>query len=268
MVYIGLYKALLLASTQLAISLYSDFQFIKNLMKHYDWEGQINDLEKHHRLCKDHRDELLARLHDPPIESGPGKSIGPGPRNPLHWAVALGASEQVVYWVQKNEYPINALTPRSYTAVHLAAEQGNTKIMKTLLTASGVDTRIKNIDGRTCLHIAALHNRVGCLKILLQRDRSLLGRRDGREKTAFLLAAQKGHIKILQALKELGQNFDETTIDSKYSALHLAVDRGSQPETVQFLLANGTKKGLKTKNGETAKAIAERQQKPEIAALL
>jgi len=43
----------------------------------------------------------------------------------------------------------------------------------------------------------------------------------GREKTAFLLAAQKGHIKILQALKELGQNFDETTIDSKYSALHL-----------------------------------------------
>lgn len=92
MVYIGLYKALLLASTQLAISLYSDFQFIKNLMKHYDWEGQINDLEKHHRLCKDHRDELLARLHDPPIKSGPGKSMGPGPRNPLRMLCMTSSS--------------------------------------------------------------------------------------------------------------------------------------------------------------------------------
>jgi ankyrin repeat protein len=116
--------------------------------------------------------------------------------------------------------------------------------------------------------IAALHNRVGCLKILLQRDAWLLRERDFREKTAFLLAAQKGQVKILQALKELGQDFNETTLDSKYSALHLAVDRGLQPDVVRFLLANGTKKGMKTKNGETAKAIAERQQKPEIVALL
>ena len=87
--------------------------------------------------------------------------MGPGPRNPLHWAVAFGVPEQVIHLVQKNEYPINALTPRRYTAVHLAAEQGNTKIMKTLLTVGGLDLRIKNVDGRTPLHIAALHNKVG-----------------------------------------------------------------------------------------------------------
>lgn len=84
MLYIGLYKALLLASTQLAISLYSDFQFIKNLMKHYDWEGQIKDLDEHHQLCKDYRDEMIARQNDPsPTTAKPDKSMGPGPRNPV-----------------------------------------------------------------------------------------------------------------------------------------------------------------------------------------
>jgi hypothetical protein len=58
MLYIGLYKTLLLASAQLTISLYSDFQFIKNLVKHYDWEGQIKELDEQHQLCKDYRDEV------------------------------------------------------------------------------------------------------------------------------------------------------------------------------------------------------------------
>lgn len=89
MLYIGLYKALLLASTQLAISLYTDFQFIKNLMKHYDWEGQIKDLDEHHQLCKDYRDEMIARQNDPSNFRAPNSSaMGPGPRNALHWAVS------------------------------------------------------------------------------------------------------------------------------------------------------------------------------------
>jgi hypothetical protein len=89
MLYIGLYKALLLASTQLAISLYTDFQFIKNLMKHYDWEGQIKDLDEHHQLCKDYRDEMIARQNDPSNFQAPVSSeMGPGPRNALHWAVS------------------------------------------------------------------------------------------------------------------------------------------------------------------------------------
>jgi ankyrin repeat protein len=272
MLYIGLYKALLLASTQLTISLYSDFQFIKNLMKHYDWEGQIKDLDEHHQLCKDYRDEMIARQNDPnPNQSDPGISMGPGARNALHWAVALGVPEQVIHLVQKNEYPINALTPRKWTAAHLAAEQGNTKIMKTLLTAGGLDLRIKNSDGRTPLHVAALHNKVGSLKLLLQRDRGLLSQRDNRGRTAFLLAAQKNHVKILQALKENGQDFNEVTTKNGLSALHLAAENG-HVDAVEYLLANGTKKGLKIKAGDhkglTAKEFAELKGKMEVMALL
>tara|TARA_R110002003_G_scaffold159_4_gene13761 strand:- start:20946 stop:21884 length:939 start_codon:yes stop_codon:yes gene_type:complete len=272
MLYIGLYKTLLLASAQLTISLYGDWQFIKNLMKHYDWDGQIKELDEHHRLCKDYRDEMLARQNDP---SSPQptreKSMGPGSRNPLHWAVALGVPEQVTHLIQKDEYPVNALTPRRWTAAHLAARQGNLKIIRTLLTADGIDLRIKNDEGRTALHVAAVHNKVGAVKLMLQRDRLLLGQRDNRGRTAFLLAAQSGHVKVLGALDKCGQDLNETTLKNGWTALHLAAENGHL-QAVKFLIDNGTKKGTKIKDGNrkgcTAKQIAETKKRLEIVAIL
>jgi hypothetical protein len=296
--YVGMYKSLLLASTQLTISLYGDWQFVKNLMKHYDWEGQIKELDEYHQLCKDYRDEMIARqkvitlaqtesakptglVADPmeqkqlmspgPSQSNTEKAMGPGPRNPLHWAVALGVSEQVTYLVQKNEYAINALTPRKWTAAHLAAEQGSTKIIKTLLTAPDLDLRMKNSEGRTALHVAAIHNKFGTLKLLLQRDGLLLGQRDDRGRTAFLLAAQKGHITVMTVLKEHDQDFNEATIPNGWTALHFAAE-GGHVETIKFLLANGAKKTTKIKAGDweglTARQIAEQKKEVEIVAIL
>jgi hypothetical protein len=300
--YVGMYKSLLLASTQLTVSLYGDWQFVKNLMKHYDWEGQIKELDDYHQLCKDYRDEMIARQKDlnlvqtgpvkpagPVKPTGPGqmeqkqlmgpespqaimeKAMGPGPRNPLHWAVALGVSEQVIYLVQKDEYAINALTPRKWTAAHLAAEQGNTKIMRTLLTAPGLDLKIRNREGRTALHVAAIHNKVGAMKLLLQRDGSLLGKRDDRGRTAFLLAAQKGHVTVLTALKENGQDFNEATTRNGWTALHFAAE-GGHLKAIKFLLANGARKTTKIKAGNsvglTARQVAEQKKKLEIIAIL
>lgn len=64
MLYIGLYKTLLLATAQITISLYGDWQVIKNIIKHYDWEGQMKELDEQHQFCKDYRDEMIARQND------------------------------------------------------------------------------------------------------------------------------------------------------------------------------------------------------------
>jgi hypothetical protein len=272
MLYVGLYKTLLLATTQLTISLYGDWQFIKNIMKHYDWEGQIKELDDHHQLCKDYRDEMIARQKDPSAtQTQQNTSMGPGPRNPLHWAVALGVPEQVTHLIQKNEYPINALTPRKWTAAHLAAEQGNPNIMRTLLTAPGVDLKIKNSEGRTPLHVAASENKVAAARILLQRDGALLGRYDHRGRTACSVAAQKGHVGILAALREYGQDLNEVTGNNGWTALHLAAENG-HVEAAKFLLAHGAKKEIKVRDGNkkglTAKDIAEQNKKLEVVAIL
>jgi ankyrin repeat protein len=241
-------------------------------MKHYDWEGQIKELDEHHQFCKDYRDEMIARQKDPArAKSGPKTSMGPGPRNPLHWAVALSVPEQVTHLVQKNEYPINALTPRSWTAAHLAARHENTSIMKILLTAPGLDLRIKNSDGQTPLHVAALHNRVETLALLLQRDYWLLGRYDNKGRTASTLAAFKGYVEVLTVLRENGQDFNEVTTENGWTALHLAAENG-HVEAVQYLLAHGANRLTTIKAGRrkgyTAKQIAELEKKFDVAAIL
>jgi hypothetical protein len=266
--YVALYKSFLLASAQLTCSLYGDWQFIKNLMKHYDWEGQMKEIEILHKLCKDYH---LAQNHPSAIQPNHKTFMGPGPRNQLHWAVALSVPEQVIYLVQKEEYPINALTPKRWTAAHLAARHGNMKIVKTILTARGIDLRIKNDEGQTPLHISARHNRVGAVKSLLHRDSRLIGLRDTEGRTAFLLAAHMGHVKVLEVLKSNGQDFTQTNSIEGYSAVHLAADNGKL-EAVKFLLANGANKKAKIKAGKqkgmTAKQIAEFKKRLDIVAIL
>jgi len=155
LLHIGLFKSILFATAQLTISLYGDMQFIKNIFNYYDWSGQLAEIERNHKLCNEYRDEWIARQNDP-TSAQPSQTqvMGPAPRNPLHWAVSFSVPDQVTYLVQSKEYHINALTPQSWTAAHLAARQGNVAILKTILTAPGIDLRIKNKDGSTPLHIA------------------------------------------------------------------------------------------------------------------
>lgn len=284
MVYIGLYKAIIFASAQLMIALNTDFQWLKNVAKHYDWAGQLETLNKQQRRIEQYRAEMESKVWQSvttpqPVEKqktkGPRpdakKDMGPGPRNPLHWAAAVGVPEQVLFYVQNKEYPINALTPQSWTAAHLAAREGHTKILRTLFTAPGIDLTIKNREGRTPLHIAAVHNRKWATKVLLERHRWLIGLRDKYDRTAFIIAAEKGNIKVLEVLKSFGQDMNEMTVKQGWTALHLAAENG-KVDAVKWLAENGTKKWLKVKEGPqkglTAKQVAELKGRMDVVEVL
>ena len=281
MVYVGLYKAIIFASAQLMISLNGDFQWIKNVAKHYDWAGQLENLNKQqHRIEQFmHSKEWQDAIKPPPVDgdkpkqtrTGPKKAMGPGPRNPLHWAAALGVPEQVAFYVQNKEYPVNALSPQSWTAAHLAAREGHTKILKTLMTAPGIDLTIKNREERTPLHIAAIHNRKWAAKALLERHAKLIGLRDKYDRTAFIIAAEKGHVEILKILKGFGQDMNETTVKQGWTALHLAAEYG-KVDAVKWLVENGTKKWTKIQDGPqkglNAKQIAELKGRSNVVEVL
>jgi ankyrin repeat protein len=314
---VSLYKLVIFSSAQLTICLHGgNAEKFHHLLKSYDWEGQMSELDEQEVRCNRVREEIFAPWNKPtktepkkekpkspaPAEKNKSKSpgqteqkkdtkavptkekkdtkavptkekkeAGPAPRNPLHWAVALGVPEQVTHLVQTNAYPINALTPKKWTALHLAAQKGNTKIMKTLLTASDLNLKITNSDGQTALHIAALYNKVGMVKLLLQRDRGLLGRWDTRGRTASTMAAANGHVAVLKVLKENGQDFNDVASKEGFTALHLAAGYG-HVDAVKYLLANGARKNVKLKAGKraglTAKEVAEQDGKHDIVALL
>lgn len=273
-VFVSLYKAIMFAVAQLMISMNGDFQWVKNVAKHYDWEGQLETLNKRqHRISQFmHSKEWQEAIKPAPANKQPSqrdhkKMMGPGPRNPLHWAAALGVPEQVAYFVQNKEYPINALTKQNWTAAHLAAREGHTKILKMLLTVPDIDLFIKNREERTPLHIAAVQNKKWAAKALLERDKRLLDPRDKWDRTAFTIAAEKGHVEILKILKAYGQNMNEVTLKKGWTALHLAAENG-HADTVKWLLENGTKKMTKVKDGPekgmTAKQIAEQKGRVKV----
>ncbi len=227
-VCIGLYKGILFSCAELANFFYSDWKAAKLVFRTHDWKHQLEDLDRHFDLYVTYRDEMDARPATavvPVVKKDAKKIMGPACRNPLHWAVALGVPERVSELVSSQEYPINALTPKSWTAAHLAARNNNTGILRTLLTAPGIDLTLKEAEhGRTALHVAAVNNRVGNVKVLLERNRMILGIRDARGRTAYHLAAQKGHVKVLEALK--GQDFNEKTEKSEWTGLHFAAENG------------------------------------------
>ncbi|KAL6160069.1 hypothetical protein ACJQWK_09530 [Exserohilum turcicum] len=274
-VYIGLFKAISFASAQLANFFCDDSgtkKWFKNAMKLYSWNEQVEELDRRYDTCQKCCAEMSWRLTLGPAPTPKSTvSMGPGPRNALHWAVADKLYARIDELLSSKECPINALTPRSWTAVHLAAEHGDTKILRTLRSVPGVDVHIRNIDGRTSLHIAAMNNRVGAVKLILGWDHKLLSLRDSKNRTAFLLAAAKGHVKVLQALKDKGQDINESTIQNGWTALHLAAEMG-HVDAVKFLLANGARKDARTTAGAskgcTAKQIAEHKGKMEVAGIL
>ncbi|KAH7386877.1 ankyrin repeat-containing domain protein [Phaeosphaeria sp. MPI-PUGE-AT-0046c] len=270
--YVELHKCLIFATTQITLSIYGDWQFVKNVMKHYDWEGQIKELKKHNERCTECRNEMVARQHDPEFIQPDQKTLmGPAPRNPLHLAVAFGVPDEVTRLVQTKEYPINALTPRKWTAAHLAAREDNTAILKTLLLAPGLDLRIKNIDGHIPLHVAALHNQAENARFLLRRDYESRSLCDDKGRTACTIAASNGYVGVLAVLWEMGQDFNETKSTNRWSALHLAAEQGHL-ETVQFLLKYGANKDARLKDGHrkgyTAKQIAMLEKKLDVAEIL
>jgi hypothetical protein len=278
-IYVTLYKAIFFASAQLANLLCNDSTLlgrakntIKNTLRMYDWKEQLEHLDKRYRACESCCNEMQRRIIfglAPKIDTT--SAMGPEPRNALHWAVVDKLHARVNALVESKECPINALSPKSWTAAHFAAKHGNTKIMKTLRSAPGIDFKIKNDDGCTPLHVAALNNSVGAVKIILDWDPKLLRVRNKKKWTAFLLAAEKGHVKVLEVMKDRGQKCNETTAKNGWSGLHLAAEKG-RVGAVEFLLANGVDKNMRTTNGAlkgfTAKQIAERKGQLEVVKLL
>jgi ankyrin repeat protein len=224
-------------------------------------------------LCAQYRDEMkswasLEAKARPPVH--PRNAMGPGPRNSLHWAVALSVPEQVVHFVTNNTYPINALSPRSWTAVHFAAKEGNMKVLKTLLTAPGVNLLIREDDGMTPLHIAARLNNVGVVKLLLQREPKLLGIRDNGGRTAWLWAAAQGNADVLKVLKGAGQDVNDAT-KGGWNALHLAGE-SDRVSAVKYLVTVGTRKDARIKEGRrkgcTPKQLAVQKGKTAVLEFL
>jgi ankyrin repeat protein len=121
------------------------------------------------------------------------------------------------------------------TALHLAAQRGHTEIVNLLTNSGQRDLQKKNKDKNTPLHLAAANGHTDTLLALLKKGAPINASNIDKN-TALHLAAQNGHLAVILAL--IAQNADLNADNAEqYTALHFACLNGHSESALALIHA-------------------------------
>ncbi|XP_060241581.1 ankyrin repeat and death domain-containing protein 1B isoform X2 [Meriones unguiculatus] len=154
-------------------------------------------------------------------------------RTALHFAVGSN-NLSVVDFLLSHKARVDVPDKHGLTVIHLAAWSGSLEIMLMLVKA-GADQRAESQEGMNALHFAAQNNSLRIVDYLIQ-DLHLqdLNQPNERGRKPFLLAAERGHVEMIEKLIFLNLHTSEKDKEGN-TALHLAATHGHSP-AVQVLL--------------------------------
>uniref|UniRef100_H3A3D6 Ankyrin repeat and death domain containing 1B n=1 Tax=Latimeria chalumnae TaxID=7897 RepID=H3A3D6_LATCH len=198
-------------------------------------------------------------------------------RTALHYAVA-GNHEDAIKFLVDHKARVNVPDKRKsnstsevtkchgITALHLASWHGSLPILEMLVKA-GARQKEKNQDGMNILHFAACNNHSHIVEyIIADLQIKDLCQCDENGKKPFHLAAENGHVQMLETLMNL--NFFTQEKDKEgNTALHLAAKNG-HIEVIEFLIMNWEEVNDTNEAGETAFFLAVSGAHEECAELL
>lgn len=119
--------------------------------------------------------------------------------------------------------------------------------------------------GVRAMHVAAQHGHVHVLEWLLEEGRDTgVNTVDEDARTPLHWAAWHGQTLAVQALVEMGTIVDRTT-RTGFTALHYACFSGKL-DTVEALVRAGAKIDIKDESSQTPQEVASRFNKPEVVA--
>ena len=134
-----------------------------------------------------------------------------------------------------------------------ASENGNTEMVKAMVTANPAVMDLHDRYGKTPLHYAVCGNHENLIAYFLENGGSVMAR-DNRGWTALHYAADNGNPDIVEML--LSHHADVDAVDAmQWTPLHHAVMRG-HTRVVLCLIKHGANVFAKTSSQTTADAIA------------
>jgi len=92
-----------------------------------------------------------------------------------------------------------------WTPLHLAAYKGHGEACRALVSTCGANVDSRNDWGSTPLILAAAHNNLQCVEVLLELGANITAR-DNNCKTALFLAQMRDHAEIASFLTEAGRS--------------------------------------------------------------
>ncbi|XP_014678387.1 PREDICTED: transient receptor potential cation channel subfamily A member 1 homolog isoform X2 [Priapulus caudatus] len=151
-----------------------------------------------------------------------------------------------------NKADVDATNDTNDTPLHIACRQsktGNRFIILKLLKA-GADVYKKNKEGLTPMDLAAVHNGIEAVSLMLDYHQDLAA----RSPRSLIEAAIRGNDQVLELLLNFGMDPNLVVRDSKTGALHEAV-RHVRYDAVRLLLAFGGDADLENGRNETPRSL-------------
>jgi ankyrin repeat protein len=134
---------------------------------------------------------------------------------------------------------INASDENGWTALHIAARNGNIEIIRLLLSQPDLDVNAKNKWQSTPLMIAAGSGNLAIIDLLLRHPKTAIDlQAEYYRRTALIEAAVRGHISVVKTLVAHGANVNMADKTGRNSALVEALKNG-HANVSTFLLRSG-----------------------------
>ncbi|KAG5818949.1 hypothetical protein H9Q74_000241 [Fusarium xylarioides] len=157
----------------------------------------------------------------------------------LEMACRLASHECVLYLLEwhhdRSDVGESLTTKDGNTALHLAAQNGDSALFIELLETSFADIDIDNQEGNTPLAEAAISGSLPILQRFCNDPRLSGAMSDGTERTIFHLAAKSGHVHIVKWLMTFSEHKRDRVTDLEQTAVFIAAKNGHQC-VVKFLL--------------------------------
>jgi ankyrin repeat protein len=178
-------------------------------------------------------------------------------------AVQMDDSSTVRKMLTAHTIDPNAIDPISgESALILALREGSSRVTDLLLADPAVKLELNAPNGNTALMMASFKHNTPAVRALLARG--AIVNRPGY--TALHFSAASGDDEITKILLDHFAYIDAEA-PAKYTPLMIAAREG-QESTVRLLLEEGADASLKNSESLTAAQIAERAEKPRIAAAI
>ncbi|CAG8486559.1 15919_t:CDS:2 [Acaulospora colombiana] len=174
-------------------------------------------------------------------------------KTPLMIAASLDYVDVVKYLLKNPNVNVDLQDEQGETALFQAAAAGNAEVVRILLKNYAM-VDLSNNQDLSPLSTAAYHGHTYVCRMLLDRGKASINKKDKTGKTALAHAAHRGHAQTVETL--MSREADSNIADKfGWTPMMLAAYTG-RANIVRRLLLSGADRSPKTTNGKTAADLA------------